>query len=548
MTGQEVLKIRDQLRTTRTAMSGHWKDLAALFMPFGMNGDGTMPDIPSADDVNDSTARNCALILANGLASLVIPREEIWHELMPPKAFQKDDRWVSAYRNASVTMREFLERSNFYEEAQELLIENPVFGTGNLFTGDVDDAEILYFKHQPIDTYDIAEDARGRVNTVGRELKLTPVQAAKEFGLDKLPPRIAGKVDKPEGLTEKSGYYHLVLPATERPGDDAPEAAKKPFRSYVVEEVSKRIVQEGGYDEFPFAVPRYRKFGRCVWGFGPGTTGVADARQLEFLEKLADAAAEKAVFPPTTAPASLEGEIGQGALEITYTKNAEEAQQLKEWATAGRYDFAKDRLGDKRQQLRSVFHVDLFLLHSQMVAERGRGTAFEASLLENEKLTQFSPVFGRLVSEFLTPVLTRVFGILLRRGMFPEIMALVTDKGVPAPEIRYKNRIMLAMQQRANQSLVDFMALVAPMIQADPTLMDPINGPQIIRDVARNAGFSEDWLRTKEAEQAIQVARAKAMQAREAAEVAANAARAGKDLGATPPELRENIVDMAKTG
>lgn len=541
MTGVQVMKIRDQLRSTRTPMTGHWQDLAALFMPFRMNGDG-MPDIPSADEVNDSTARTSALILANGLASLVIPREETWFELAPPKGFQNDDMWVRAYRNASATMRDYVERSNFYEEAQELLIENPVFGTGNLFVGDTEDAEILYFKHQSIDTYDIAEDCHGRVNTVGRDLRLTPDQAAKEFGLDALPQRIAGKVGKPDGLTEKGEYYHLVMPATERAADDAPEAEKKPFRSYVVEAVSKKIVKEGGYDEFPFAVPRYRKFGRCVWGFGPGTIGIADARQLDFLEKLADAAAEKAVFPPTTAPASLEGEIGQGALEITYTKNAEEAQQLKEWATAGRYDFAKDRLSDKRAQLRSVFHLDIFQLHSQMVAERGRGTAYEASLLENEKLTQFSPVYGRLVSEFLTPVLVRTFGILLRRGVFPEILKLANKQGVPAPEILYKNRIMLAMQKRANQSLVDFIALVSPMIQADPTLMDPINGPRIIRDVARNSGFSEEWLRSEEAVKAMQAARAEAMRAQQQAELAASMAKTGKDLGATPPEIRNGLA------
>lgn len=548
MTGAQVLKIRDQLRAMRTPMQSHWKDLSALFMPFKMSTPGGAPDIPSADDVNDSTARLCALILANGLASLVIPREEVWYELSPPKAYQKDDTWVSAYRKASATMREFLELTNFYEETQELLIETPVYGTGNLFVGDVEDAEMLYFKHQPIDTYDIAEDARGRVNTVGRDLMLTPDQAAKEFGLAELPQRIASKVGKPEGMTEKGSYYHLVMPATERAGADAPEAERKPYRSFVVETVSKKIVQSGGFDEFPFAVPRYRKFGSCVWGFGPGTVGIADARQLEFLEKLADAAAEKAVFPPTTAPASLEGEIGQGALEITYTQNPEEAQQLREWAQAGRYDFAKDRLGDKRDQLRKVFHTDLFLLHSQMVAERGRGTAYEASLLENEKLTQFSPVFGRLVSEFLTPVLTRVFGILLRRGAFPEIMKLVGKQGVPAPAILYKNRIMLAMQRRANQSLVDFVALVAPLVQADPTLMDPINGPQIMRDVARNAGFDEAWLRSPEAEKAIQQARAEALRAQQEAEMAANVAKAGKDFGATPPDMRAGIVQLAQAG
>jgi hypothetical protein len=544
MTGEQVLKIRDQLRSVRNALQGHWDDLSQLYMPFRLS-TSEMPDIPPAENSNDSTGRDVALILANGLASLVIPREEIWHELMPPREFAKDDKWVRAYRNASVTMREYLERSNFYEEAQELLIQNPVFGTGCMFVGDVEDDDVLYFRHQCIGTYDIAEDARGRVNTVGRDLRLTPDQAALEFGLKDLPKNIAGKVGKPEGMTEKGTYYHLVIPASERAAADAPESDKKPYRSYVVEEVSRKIVQQGGHDEFPFAVPRYRKYGSCVWGFGPGTTGIADARQLDFLEKLADAAAEKAVFPPTVAPASLEGEIGQGALEITYVEKAEDAQILKEWAAGGRYDFAKDRLNDKRTQLRKVFHVDLFQLFSARAMERAPMTATEASLVSNEKLSQFSPVFGRLVSEFLTPVLTRVFGILLRKNAFgAEFAELVSERGVPMPSILYKNRIMLAMQQRANQSLMDFVGLVAPLIQADPTLMDPINGPQIIRDVARNAGFGEEWLRSPEAEKEIKQARAEAQQAAQQAELAATMAKAGKDVGQTPPDVRESLANL----
>ncbi len=549
MTGTEILKIRDQLRATRQALVGHWDDLSQLFMPFRLSSGSDIPDIPSADQVNDSTARDVALILANGLASLVIPREEIWFELQPPEEFKKEDGWVRAYRNSSVVMRQYLENTNFYEEAQEVLIQNPVFGTGCLFTGSLEDAEALYFKHQCIGTYDIAEDARGRVNTLGRELRLTPDQAAGEFGEENLPRNVGNKVGKAAGMTEKSVYYHLTLPARTRAADDAPESEKKPYRMYVVEEVSKKIVMQGGYDEFPFSVPRYRKFGNCVWGFGPGTTGIADARQLDFLEKLADAAAEKAVFPPTKALASLEGEIGQGALEITYAENKDELESLKEWATAGRYDFAKDRLQDKREQLKRVFHIDLFQFFSMRARERAPLTATEANLVGGEKLTQFSPVFGRLVSEFLTPTLTRVFGILLRKGAFPEINALMdAKKGAPAPAILYKNRIMLAMQQRANQSLVDFVGLVAPLIQADPTLMDPINGPQIIRDVARNAGFGEEWLRSPKMVEAMQAARAEAQQRQMEAENAAQVAKAGKDLSGASPEVANGIIQMAQAG
>ena len=538
MTGEQILRTRDQLRAYRTPLEGHWDDLSQLFMPFRLS-DGIHPDIPSADLINDSTARLSALILANGLASLIIPREEVWFEWQPPKAFEQDDEIVRWYRQASADTREFIERSNFYEEAQEFLIESPVYGTAAIFIGDLDDAGGLYFRHQPVKTYFIGEDAHGRVNVVIRELRLTPDQAATEFGKDQLPENIAGKVGTPEGMTEPGRYIHAVMPATERADDDAPAAERKAYTSFVVEETSKKIVARGGYDEFPFAVHRYRRYGACPWGFGPGTVGIADARQLDFLEKLADAAAEKAVFPPVVAPNSLEGEIGQGALEITYVDPlTTDAQHLREWAAVGRYDFAKDRLADKRDQLRKVFHVDLFQLFSARAMERSPMTATEAQLVAGEKLTQFSPVFGRLVSEFLAPVLTRVFGVLLRKGAFgPPPRQILTDRGIPAPEIRWKNRIMLAMQQRQNQSLMDFIALTAPIVQSDPTALDGINLTTVMRDTARNAGFPEPWIRSKKETEAMQAQRQQAAQAEQQAQLAQGLAKAGKDAAQIPPEM-----------
>jgi Bacteriophage head to tail connecting protein len=544
MTGTEILKLRDQLKTTRTPLENHWDELSEMFMPFRLGTDAGIPNIPSAENINDSTGRTAALVLANGLASLLIPREDIWFEWMPPKEFEKDENWVSAYREASVVAREFIERSEFYENAQEFLIESPVFGTACVFVGDVDDPDVLYFKHQGIKTYYIAEDARGRVNMVVRELMLTPDQAAGEFGADKLPQEVASKVGKPEGLTIKTKYVHCVMPATELADDDAPDSEKGPYQSYVVvDSSSKRIVQKRGYGEFPFMVHRYRKFGSCVWGFGPGSIAVGDARQLDFIERLADAATEKAVFPPLVASAGLEGEIGQGALEVTFLGDNE---QVREMSTVARMDLSQARLIDKRAQLNNTFHTDLFQMFSRHAQNNAQPLAVGvANLMQMEKLIQFAPAGGRFMSEFLNPLLTRVFGILLRRKAFgPKFDALLVDGKARAPEIRYKNRIVLAMQQLKNQSLVEFLQLAMPLIQMDPTMMDPINSAQIIRDTARNAGFSEDWIRSKEGEAAIKEARAQALAMQQKAALAESLAKTGKDLSQTTPEVREGLASQ----
>jgi hypothetical protein len=549
MNGEAIIKTRDQLKGLRTPLEGHWDELSEQFMPFRLTRGSTLPDIFGAAKVFDSTPRRAALILANGLASLVTPREEVWFEFQAPKHLRGDDDAVRFYREASQLAREYLEGSNFYEEIQEAYISSPVFGTAALYCGDLDDKGELHFRHQPIQTYYIAEDAKGRVNCFYRDLQLTPEQAAEEFGADSLPDEIRNKVGDPQAKTERHDFVHAVFRRNGPAADNAPESERKGWASMVVHEKTKAVVANGGYDEFPFAVHRYRRFGHCVWGFGPGTTAVGDARQLQFLNELADVAAEKAVFPPLIAPSSLEGEIGQGALEITYVDPTDpnSAAMLREWAGAARYDVAKDRMGDKRQQIESAFHVDLFQLFSIRAQERAPMTATEASMISGEKLTQFSPVFGRLVSEMLDPILSRVFGVLLRAGMFGAPPQSVTGAlggkrtGVAAPGVLYKNRIMLAMQERQNGSFLQFMQMVMPMLELYPEAIDALNLPIAIRDMARNGDMPEAWVRDKKEVAAMQAQRAEAQQAQQQMAMAEQAAGIAAQAGKVPADMRDQM-------
>jgi hypothetical protein len=269
---------------------------------------------------------------------------------------------------------------------------------------------------------------------------------------------------------------------------------------------------------------------------------------LNFLNQLADVAAEKAVFPPVIAPSSLEGEVALGALEITYvdSNDPNSVAALKEWNTTSRYDVAKDRMADKREQIERAFHVDLFQLFASRAGSSPL-TATEASYVAGEKLSQFSPVFGRLVSEMLDPVLTRVFAVLLRAGKFPNPPASVLKElgegrsGVATPSVLYKNRIMLAMQARQNGSLMEYMQLAGPMLQVYPDAIDALNMPVIVRDTARNAGLLEDWIRSKKEIEKMGADRAAARQQQAQMEQAQAASQVAKNIGGAPPQIQEQL-------
>lgn len=547
MTGDEVIKLRDQLKAARSPLESHWDELAELFMPFRLQ-EGGLPDILEAERVFDSSGRQAAIILANGLASLIFPREEEWFEFAPPNELRDDDDAISFYREASPRVREALEESNFFEEAQECVIESPVFGTTALFVGDAEEATgEIYFSNQPIGTYYIAEDHRGRVVTMVRELDLTAEQARAEFGEENLPQRVRDQIGKPGGFVDKHRFIHAIVRNPKVSKDE--EAYKaKPFLSCVAFEPTKEKVAESGFDEFPFAVHRYRKFGRCPWGFGPGTIAKGDARQLNFLNELADVATEKDIFPPVVADAALEGEVAQGALEITYVEGPEMVNGVKEWARPGGKYHALERIQEKRRSLEETFHVDLFKLFSLRAQERGPLTATEASLVAGEKLAQFSPVFGRLVSEFLDPVLNRVFMLLWRAGKLPDAPSVVakylkdgTVTGIAKPAVRYKNKIVLAMQARENSKLMEFFQFAGPILQVYPGASDALEPDVMVRDVARNGGLPEPWIASEKIFKARQQARAEAAQREAQLQEAQMSSQAAANMGRAPEQMQQMI-------
>lgn len=547
MTGEAIVRARDGLKTVRSQMELHWQELSRYFTPVQINPEG-IPDVFPATEIMDTTGKNSALVMANGLASLVSPREEKWFEWEPAYALRKDDDAVSWYRQCSDIAQEYIQASNFYEEIQECYIDSPVYGTAALFCGDIDDYGELHFRQQRIGTYYFEENSKGRVVSFYRDLNLTAQQAADEFGEDMLDPEILTALNNPSSKSIVFPFVHAVFKRDVSKTDKgAPAKEKKPWASITVYEKTRKTVKEEGYEEFCFAVHRYRRFSGCVWGFGPGATAKGDCRQLEFLNKMADAMTERLAFPSVKAPASLRGEVGIGPGEITYGEDAQELEQLKEWAISGNPNILEKRIQDKQEDVKDAFHNGLFMIFADRQEQHGPLTATEANLLQGEKMAQFSPVYGRLVTEMLSVVLNRVFGILLRANLFPDPPDSVqqTLQGKPTgkvalPAVQYKNRIMLAQEAAKNQALASYLQQILPAIQIIPELgqevIDTLNVPQLSRDVARNSGMQEAWLNPLDVIKKMKAARLAAQQQQQQMAASQQQSQTLENLGKAPPQ------------
>lgn len=548
--GIEIVKVRDSLKSQRSMMDNHWNQISPFATPFD-----TVYSVGYGDMVDMDQRFTSALIFAiqtcvNGLASLIFPREQEFVEFSTPTALRQDDDAVRWVRQCSEVHQIYLQSSNFWEENDEMLNDLVAYGTGCLFIGGLDEAtDELYFRHIPIGTYYITEDSKGRVNALYRDLEYTADQAAQEYGEDKLPQEIRSKVGKATGATDKYTFIHAVYPRKERKtGKKAPKL-EKAFASCVVYEKTKELVHEDGFDDFPFAVIRFRKIRRSVYGFGPGWLALGDTRQLAKLEQLSDVATEITVFPPSEAPAYMEGEVTFAALGINY-RSDQDSIGIRQLPINNRLDQTNVRMDQKRQLIDQACFVDLFTMLSRQASMPGSITAYQAAEMVSEKMTQFSPVYGRIISEGGDVIMRRNFSSLYKAGKFPDPPESMLDVdsqgkviGTAVPSVSYKNKIVLLQQYRNNSKVMEFFNMVLPILQAVPEFSSMISAglqiPEMFRDIARNLGFPEGWIKTKEAMDAILAAMAQAADQERQAAMMEQGSKTLANVGKAPPQLVE---------
>lgn len=505
------------------------------------------PDTYKHDRLYDTTIGRANMVLANGQMAWMTPMEEPWFSFDPLPNQRGNDEAKQWFQACSHIALEELANSNFYTEIHELYLDRGCFGTAALFAEPGNNGE-LFFANHDVGTYSVAENSRGFVDTVFREFDLSARAAAQEFGEENLSKELRQALNDPKKIDELSTFIHAVYPRSE--DDRKPQAIdgeNKPIASVYLEAKTKNKLKEGGYDEMPYFVTRYLKWGDSPYGWSPGWMALPEARQVNFMEKHLDVLAEVAAFPRLLYPDTLEGDVDLAAGGITYY-NANNPALPQEWATQGRYDVGVERSNQRRKAIDDAFHVDLFKMFSQIDKEM---TAREVSERAAEKIIQFSPTFARMGTELFGPVLKRVFGILLRAGAFPpppeSVMVLGDDGGfIPEPRVSYSSKIALAIKSLHNTSWVRTMETMLPMADRQPDVLDNYNLDIISRDTSRNDGLPAEWLRPQDEVEKIRQQRAEAEAKAAEVQQAQQAADAAQKVASIDPEKAKQLQQMTQ--
>lgn len=433
--------------------------------------------------IYDGTAIDALSKFASGIGGLLTNQALPWVDLEWPIAELREDdeskRWLD---EVVKIMDAEVQDSNFYVQTDECYLDAGGIGTACMYIGT--GKKLLNFKAIFIADIYFLENSDGEIDTVFRSFKLTARQAKEKF--DNLDPSIT-EAGEEGALKEKEfPFLHCVFPRTQferdEKGNRKRDSKNMPIASVYIDLNNEKLVEEGGYEEMPYAVARMRKFSREIYGRGPGWNALADVKMLNVMEETGIRAFQKAVDPPVSIPNECYSlPLKMGARGYNFNNNWDDPNsEIKpiHLVNPQNLDIYEKKAEQKRNQIREFFYVNqLQLINAPQM------TATEVMQRTSENLKLVGPVLGRFQPEFLGVIANRIFGILLRAGKFPPIPQAVLDfleNSDISLRIKYVSPIAKAQKLYVAQSIQQGIMTIGGTAQIKPEVLDKVDFDKIV--------------------------------------------------------------------
>lgn len=527
-----------RLASDRGTAESHWQEIAELFTPMraDFNQRVATPGEKRMTKVFDGTPGQAAENLSSALWGMLTNSANIWFELRPRDPGLAEQQEVKAWlEHARDRMLAVFAAGGqrFYARAVDLYSDLVNFGTGIFYEEEAPAAGGIYFTCRHLAECYIAENQYEQVDTVFRRFRWTARQAMQRWK-DSAGPKLRATYEKTPDQAET--FLHAVLPVEDYDGEKKLDAAMR-WASVYVCEADSNILSEGGYHDFPYQVPRWSQRSRSVYGDSPAMLALPDAKMLNQMSRTTIVGAQKAVDPPILAPdegtvrgvrigGGSRGGIRTASGGIVYGGMDSQGRRMYDVLhAAGNIGLGLDMEEQRRTAIREAFYASLLLLASQP----GR-TATEVLALQEEKLRLMGPHLGRVQSEFLDPLIGRVFGIMMRAGRIERPPMALAE----APELDVEYVSPMARAQRATEAVAVVRSYEVGGLIAQATgntdALDNLNPDEAMRIAADANGLPATAMRSLDEVEQVRQQRQAVQAAMMASEQAPKVAGAVKDM------------------
>ena len=538
-----IKKRLSSMQSGRGTWEDHWQEILDYVMP-------RKADIVTkrtkgekrAEILFDSTAITSSNLLAASLQGTLTSSSLQWFHIRTRTPELNRERDVQLFlEDSAKRMYDAFNDSNFNTEVHEMYLDLVTIGTGALFVEEgLEGYEKsgLHFKALHIAEFYIQENTKGFIDTLYRKYKLTARQAVQEFGEENVGEKILqANKEKPD---KNFNFIHAVEPTADYEKQMGKANTRLPFHSCHVCEEDKMIVRGGGYNEFPYLVVRWSKATGEVYGRSPSYNALPDIKTLNKAVELGLKAWSKAIDPPLLVQD--DGVIGRVRMTpggITVIRNDSAVKPFIGGANMQLNDFKENQL---RTAIRQAYYSD------QLQLQQGpQMTATEVQVRYELMQRLLGPTLGRFQSEFLNPLIERVFGLMVRANALQELPEILDGQTI---DIEFVGPLARSQRMEEAVAVERLYQLAMQVTQLDPNVMDVIDHDKAIRMRAELLGVPKNILRgieevnqMREAKAQMAAMQQQVMMEKEQAAISAQQSTTAKNMA--QPETRDLLNEAA---
>lgn len=511
-----ILRRAGEMENDRGTLDSHLEEVAARVLPSYVNqftgkGEQYSKGQKKTQEMYDSTAAISLTKFAAVMESLLTPRSSKWSRIVSVDKTLNNNRqareWFEsvndllfAYRNAP--------KANFSSQKQEGYLQLGAFGTDPLFIDRPDGWQGFRYKSCNLANIYMKENHQGIIDTVYRRIPdMTARQAYQRWG-DKIPDEIKNKLKKNPDFECK--FWHCVEP---RDDVDYNRVDHKgmPFASYYVSVMGKKLMEEGGYKTFPYAIGRHVTSPGEVYGRSPAMQVLPNIKVLNEQKKTVLKHGHRAVAPILLAHD--DGVIDTFSLKpdaLNFGGVSADGRPLIQALPVGNLAIARDMMTDEKQTIKDAFYVTLFEI---LVEDRRTMTATEVLERTREKGILLAPAMGRQQSESLGPQIEREVDLLLQQGLLPPMPPIVAQ-AMGEYKVEYDSPLSRMMRTEEASGFFRWseMALKIAAESQDPSVLDWIDVDAAMPELADINAVPVRWVSSMEKVQALREGRGKAQE------------------------------------
>ncbi|MBD3263447.1 hypothetical protein GF374_03655 [Candidatus Woesearchaeota archaeon] len=526
---QQLVREYETLKADRASVESDWRDIAEYIFPRRIfEGDSAAED--RYTKIYNSTGRRGLIRLASAIMGLMTNPAIKWFGLRhiddrenEQRQAREDLQWAQ-----NQAMNVFAAPSSGAALAlMEFFLDCAGFGTGVVFgRPNAAGGPTTMFETRTLAECCVRAGRGGKPDAVYRRFDMTVREAIDQFGeqaMADLPGDLAKKPD------HKLSILHAVYPR--QPRKSKSKLAKdKPYASVYVLQNPKRVLREGGFDQFRYIVARWSKVSGEVYGDGPGAAVLPEVLMVNMMEQTVIEAAQLAVAPPLQMPH--QGYMSPPMFEpraINYYQAGAEGR-IEPIHTNSQPILGDEVIRRREERIDEGFFLDFFELPLL-----DRMTATEVMQRRQDKQALLAPVVTRLQQELLGPMIRLVLRDLAATGRIAKW--IVDADSEDQLQIDYFGP--LAISQKASEwlSIQQWLMAMAPVAEQMPEVADNLAGDEYAAYTHGIFNVPLQLLRKTKDRDAIRAQRRRSMEAQAGAAQAQTMARAAKDAASAQKEL-----------